>query len=102
MEWNPEPDTWRRSYAERGYLVVENAVDPDLLQQMRDVLERIDTSVAEERLPPNLRRWITLERDRVDRYVDRVESSTISNIMELPRFDPVFRDLIIYPRVLDI
>ena len=103
MDWKPEPDTWRCcSYAESGYLVVENAVDPHLLQQMRDALERIETSVAEESLPPNLRRWITLERDRVDRYFDRVESTTISNIMEVPLFDPVFRDLIIYPRVLDI
>ena len=102
MHWKPDPEGWRRSYAESGYLVVENAVDPELLQQLRDALERIERAVAEERLPPALRRWVTLERDRVDRYIPRVASATISNIMELPLFDPVFRDVIIYPRVLDM
>ncbi len=102
MDWKPDPEGWRQSYAESGYLVVENVVEPDLLQQMRDALERIERAVAEETLPPQLRQWVTLERDRVNRYTSRVESTTISNIMELPLFDPVFRDVIVYPRVLDI
>ena len=56
MDWKPDPEGWRRSYAESGYLVVENAVDPELLQQMRDALERIERAVAEETLPRELRR----------------------------------------------
>ena len=75
MEWKPDTEAWRRSYAERGYLVVENVVEPSLLVEMRDALERIEQAVAEETLSPSLRRWITLERDRVDRYTDRVTSS---------------------------
>ena len=102
MEWMPDHDGWRRSYTESGYLVVENVIEQDLLIEMRDALERIERAVAEETLPPGLRHWITLERDRVDRYTDRVTSATISNIMEVPLFDPVFRDIITYPRVLDI
>ncbi len=102
MDWKPDPEGWRRSYDASGYLVVENAVDPGLLTAMRDALERIERAVAAETLPPHLRRWITLERDRIDRYTDPVASATISNIMEVPLFDPVFRDLIIYPPVLDM
>ena len=102
MDWQRDPEGWRRRYDESGYLVVENAVDPGLLLAMRDALERIERAVAEETLPPHLRRWVTLERDRSDRYTDRVASTTISNIMEVPLFDPVFRDLLLYPPVLDI
>ena len=102
MIWKPDSAGWRKTYAENGYLVVENAIEHSLMVEIRDALERIERAVAEETLPPDLRRWITLERDRVDRYTDRVASATISNIMEAPLFDPVFRDIITYPRVLDI
>lgn len=103
MSWQPEPEQWRQQYEEAGYLVVENALDTDLLHQMREVLERIERAVAEDSLPPNLRNWISLERDRA-KWVQGVQSDStaISNIMELPLFDPVFQKLIIYPRVLDI
>ncbi len=102
MDWKPNPEGWRQSYEENGFLVVENVVDPDRLEHLREALERIERAVAADTVPPHLRRWVTLERDRVDRYMSPVESQTISNIMEVPLFDPVFRDLIIYPRVLDI
>ena len=102
MDWKPDPEGWRRSYDVSGYVVVENVVDPGLLLAMRDALERIERAVVEETLPPHLRRWVTLERDRIDRYTERVASTTISNIMEVPLFDPVFRDLLLYPPVLDI
>lgn len=103
MDWTPDPNSWRRSYDENGYLVVQNAVDPDMLQRMRTALERIERAVVEDTLPPQLRRWIVLERDRTsDLRTGRIESNAISVIMEAPLFDPVFRDLIIYPRVLDI
>ena len=101
--WSPNPEEWRRRYEEDGYLVVENAVEPGLLGRMREALERIEQAVAEDTLPPSLRRWVALERDRTrGSRGGAVESDTISNIMELPLFDPLFRDLIVYPRVLDI
>jgi ectoine hydroxylase-related dioxygenase (phytanoyl-CoA dioxygenase family) len=103
MDWVPDAETWRRRYEDTGYLVVENAVDPDLLQKMRDALERIEEGVAADTMPPRLRQNISLERDRTrGRRMGQVESQTISNIMELPLFDPVFRDFIVYDRVLDI
>ncbi|MBV9470330.1 MAG: phytanoyl-CoA dioxygenase family protein [Abitibacteriaceae bacterium] len=103
MNWTPEPDTWRQQYDETGYLVVENAVEPGLLQQMREALERIECAVAEDTLSPNLRRWISLERDRAKWVQDvQSDSNAISNIMELPLFGAVFQQLIVYPRVLDI
>lgn len=92
MDWTPDPAAWRDQFAETGYLVVENAVEPDLLRQMRDALERIERAVAEDTLPGHLRRWVG----------SVVGGDTITNIMELPLFDPVFRNLIVYPRVLDI
>src|SRR5206468_3550649 len=97
------PDEWRRRYAEEGYLVVENVVDDELLGRMREALERIERAVAEDTLGPRLRGMISLEKDRTLGLRGKtVESDAISNIMELPLFDPIFRDLIVYPRVLDV
>lgn len=102
MTWQPDPQAWRSAYEQDGYLVVPNAVEPELLQEIRDALERIEQAVAADTLSPGLRRWVTLERDRVDKYMGTSDSATISNIMEVPLFDPIFRDLIAYPRVLDV
>lgn len=100
MTWRPAPNTWRRHYQDEGYVVVEDVVDADILRSMSDALDRIEREVAAGKLAPHLRRWVTLEREQNHRA--RAETSTISNIMELPLFDPTFRDLIVHPRVLDI
>ena len=92
MGWTPDPATWREQFAETGYLVVEDAVEPERLQHMREALERIERAVAEDTLPAHLRRFVG----------SVVGGDTITNVMELPLFDPVFRDLIVHPRVLDI
>ena len=102
-DWRPEPEVWRRRYDEDGFLLVENAVEPALLQQMRDAVERIEQAFADRTLAPHLRRWVSTERDRTrHQRIGEVDSDTIHNIMELPLFDPLFRDLIVYPRVLDL
>lgn len=103
--WRPEPQSWRQHYLESGYLVVENAIEPELLQKLRDALERIEQQFAEAKLDPGLRRWVATDQDRakgIRGVLTEGNSETISNIMELPLFDPVFQHLIIYPRVLDI
>ncbi len=101
--WQAEPENWRKSYEESGYLVVENAVDSQTLAGLRDALEKIESAVSQNALPDSLRRWIALESDRTrNSLAGEVESDTVSNIMELPIFDSVFADFIIYPRVLDI
>src|SRR5699024_5993656 len=56
--------------------------------------------VIDGSLPPRLRHFITLERDR--HHAGSADTDMISNIMELPLFDPVFRDLIVHAKVLDI
>lgn len=103
MDWQPTPDQWRKDYAETGYLVVENAIDPQTLQEMADALERIEREFKEDTLSPYLKRYISTDRDRVRGHkLNAAGSDQISNIMELPIFDRVFRDIIIYPRVLDV
>jgi len=102
-KWTPDPQGWRRRYEETGYLLVENAVDAALLGRMRDALERIEREFAAGALGPNLRRFISTERDRTrHQQGGEVGNDNINNIMELPLFDPVFRNLIVYERVLDI
>ncbi len=103
MEWNPQPAQWLRDYNANGYVVVENAIDPETIAQLTAELDRIERQMAEGNLAPHLRSWISTERERTRSFgIGEVDSDTISNIMELPIFAPVFRDLIIYPRVLDI
>lgn len=100
MTWTPDPAEWRRAYHEDGYVIVENVVEPELLRQLTDELDRIESEVAAGTLPDRLRRWISLERDRSNRTA--AQTDTISNIMEIPRFGPAFRDLIVHGRTLDI
>ena len=106
-DWQPDREAWLRSYQETGYLVVEDAIDAETLEALRAQLDGIARDVAEEALPDDLRRHIALDRDRVQRNANLAqgqaqgERNTISNIMELPKFGPLFKDLILYPRVLD-
>lgn len=101
--WRPDVSGWRARYEEAGFLVVENAVDGRTLEGLREGLERIERAVAEGALPDGLRRWVSLERDRTrSAQAGQEGANAISNIMELPLFDPTFADFIAYPRVLDI
>ena len=94
---------WRTEYERDGYLVVENAVEPELIAQMRTVMDRIENDFTAGTLPGHLRRTVMTERSRTQHQrTGQVDSDVISNVMELPLFDPVFRDLIVHPRVLDI
>src|SRR4051812_21560112 len=103
MGWKPDPDGWRRDYAETGYLVVENALDPQTLARVRDALDTLEAAVAENTLSADLRRHVQLERDRTSWLrTGLVETDTISVILELALFDPVFAKLIPYPRILDV
>ena len=103
MDWQCSPESWRADYDRDGYLVVENALDPELLAALREGMEAIEDGVRRDTLPGWLRRHVSLERDRTRHLrAGQVDSDAISNVMELPLFAPVFRDLIVYPRVLDI
>lgn len=100
MDGHQQAAQWRDRYLQDGYLVVEDVLDQAELAAMGEALERIEAAVAEEALPPRLRQLITLERDQD--HAGSADTDKISNIMELPLFDPVFRDLIVNPAVLDI
>lgn len=103
MQWTKDPQRWRRDYDDAGYLVVENAVDPETIEKLRAGINRIERSVNDGSIHPHLRNFISLERERTRHFkVGEVDSDTISNIMELPLFGPEFASLIVYPRVLDI
>lgn len=100
---SPPLSQWRETFAQTGYLIVENVLDASELTRLREALDRIEEAVATETLPGHLRRWISLERDRTAGLRSgRIESAAISNIMELPLFAPLFRDLIVHPPTLDI
>lgn len=102
-DWNPDIASWRRDYAAAGYLLVEDAVDAATLGQLRDGLGRIESAVRADSLPAALRQWVALEKDRARGLrAGQSGSTAISNIMELPLFDKLFANFIIYPRVLDI
>lgn len=101
--WNPTPEKWLADYNESGYLVVENAIDPQTLQEMKNALERIEREYYADTLSPQLKRFVSTDRSRMAAHkLEGAGSDQISNIMELPIFDRVFSDIIIYPRVLDI
>ena len=106
-DWQPDRAAWRRDYDETGYLVIEDAVDSDTLGEMRAQLERIQAEVAEDRLPEKLKSYIAFDRDRVATFGHLARGDgeqardSISNIRDLPLFAPVFKDLILYPRILD-
>lgn len=94
---------WQRDYEENGFLVVENAVEPELVERMRAVMDRIERDFTADTLPPTLKRNIATERSRTrHQRTGQVDSDVISNVMELPLFDPLFKNLIVHPRVLDI
>jgi ectoine hydroxylase-related dioxygenase (phytanoyl-CoA dioxygenase family) len=102
-EWQPNPEAWRADYARDGYVVVANVVESALLEALRGGLEQVEQGMNDNTLPANLRRHVYTERDRTrNMLAGKFDNDAISNIMELPLFAPVFRDLIVYPRVLDI
>src|SRR5690606_23172071 len=101
-----DPERWLHDYQTYGYVVVEDVVSPDLLAAMRQELDRIMATPRD--LPPHLQRHITYEHEYVKRKPgvtelnDQQMGDAIKLLMELPLFAPVFRDLILYPPLLDV
>jgi len=58
LAWQPQPDLWREQYAQSGYVVVENVLAPALRDEMSDELDAIERAVADDSLPPHLRKWV--------------------------------------------
>jgi ectoine hydroxylase-related dioxygenase (phytanoyl-CoA dioxygenase family) len=100
--WRNDAALWRRQYETDGYLVVEDAVDEAVLAEMKAQLDRIEDEFGAGTLPAHLARHVHLEKERSSQFIPGRGGDTIGNIMELPLFAPVFRDVIVYPRVLDV
>ena len=97
---------WLESYRRDGYLVVEDCLDGPTLQRLRRGVEKITTNP--EALAANLKAHLDFERDYIKRRPGANELSAddvgnaLRNIMELPLFDPMFAELILYPPLLDV
>jgi ectoine hydroxylase-related dioxygenase (phytanoyl-CoA dioxygenase family) len=97
---------WQGGYVRDGFLVVEDAIEPALLTQLRGGIEKI--TADPEAAPPHLKRHLDFERNYVSRNPRMNEltaeqvGNALRNIMELPLFDRMFADLICYPPVLDV
>ena len=101
-----QPDKWTSDYERDGFLVVEDCVNPGLLQELRTGIQKIYESV--DKLPPYLRQHIALETDFLkaqpkhnDLPAEKL-GKAIKLIMELPAFDPLFAELICHEPLLDV
>ena len=101
-----EPARWRSDYKRDGYLVVEDCLDKQTLAKLRQGIEKI--TADPDGLPPHLKRWLDFERDFIRRSPQYNDLSApqvgnaLHNIMELPLFDPVFAELILYRPLLHV
>jgi hypothetical protein len=93
-------------YQRDGCLVIPDCVNAFALGQLRKAVEQITDDP--DSLPPHLKRYVEFERDYLKRSprhndlaADQV-GNAIRNIMELPLFDPLFAELILYPPLLDV
>jgi ectoine hydroxylase-related dioxygenase (phytanoyl-CoA dioxygenase family) len=101
-----DPARWNADYQRDGYLVVEDLVDRQTLEQLRCGIEAI--TADPDNLPPRLKRHCQFERDYVrqqPKYNDlkpEQVGNALRNIMELPLFDPLFARFIGYEPLLDV
>lgn len=97
---------WLDDYNRDGFLVVENCLDDSTLRLLRAGIEAITANP--DALPEHLKRYIDFERNYVKRRPEYNEltseqvGNAIKNVMELPLFDPMFAELILYRPLLDI
>jgi ectoine hydroxylase-related dioxygenase (phytanoyl-CoA dioxygenase family) len=101
-----EPEKWQADYDRDGYLVVEDAIDPKTLAALRAGIEKITSNP--DALPPRLHRHLDFEKNFVARrpgindLTPEQVGNAIRNVMELPLFDQIFADLVVYSSILDV
>ncbi|MCC7350271.1 MAG: phytanoyl-CoA dioxygenase family protein [Phycisphaerales bacterium] len=101
-----EPEKWKADYNRDGYVVVPDALDVATLASLRKGIEKITADL--DAYPPHLRQFLNLERDYIkvksaqNELTAQQVGNAVRNIMELPRFDPVFADLICFQPLLDV
>jgi ectoine hydroxylase-related dioxygenase (phytanoyl-CoA dioxygenase family) len=103
-----EPDVWRKAFADHGFVVVRDLLDPATLAALRDGMDRVTGNL--HGLRPHLREKIFLERDHVKNnpqwYAGTLTpeqcGDSVRQIANLAEFDAVFAELICYPPLLDV
>src|SRR5262245_51969492 len=103
-----EPEAWKTTYLEDGYVIVPDLLDSKTLSLLRDGMEKITTNV--ETLPSRLKEKIFLEREHVKNnpqwYAGLLApdecGTSVRQIADLALFDPVFAGLICYSPLLDV
>jgi ectoine hydroxylase-related dioxygenase (phytanoyl-CoA dioxygenase family) len=103
-----EPDKWKKTYQDDGFIIVHDLIDPPTLSALRDGLDKITGNL--ENLPSPLKEKIFLERDHVKNnpqwYTDLLTPEecgvSVRQIAELALFDTMFAELICYPPLLDV
>ncbi len=99
-----EPERWIADYARDGYLVVEDCVDAETLNTLRDKVGRILSDP--DGVPEPLRRHVQTERSYLDERPGQASGGDVGKsvrlVMELPLFDPYLARFIAYEPLLDV
>ena len=103
-----EPDVWRKTYQDDGFVIVPDLLGSATLTGLRDSLDRITGGL--DRLRPHLRSKIFLERDHVRNnpqwYAGNLTpeqcGASVRQVIDLAEFDPVFAELVCWPPLLDV
>jgi Phytanoyl-CoA dioxygenase (PhyH) len=102
-----EPEVWRNTFQDDGYLIVRDLLPSELLSRLCAVMDRITRDP--ESLPAPLKREIFLERDHVKNNPQwypncspEHSGNAVRQIAKLLSFDPVFIELLCYRPLLDV
>ena len=100
------PQSWKRSYDEVGYVVVEDVLDQDLVMALSKGMNQIANDP--DKLPDHLRSNIFYEKSHVRNNPKITDLSpegcgqAVRQIADLALFSPIFAHLICYAPLLDI
>ena len=105
---NQEPEVWRKSYLEDGFVIVPDLLDAPTLDALRSALLKITGQV--EAVPAQLREKLFFERQHVKnnpQYYAGVLApedcgDAVRQIEDLALFDPTFAALIRHGPTLDV
>ena len=105
---NREPEVWRRTYLEDGFVVVPDLLDAATLEVLRAALEKIVGDV--EAVPAHLKGKLFFERQHVKNntryYAGSVSpedcGDAVRQIEDLALFDAAFASLIRHEPTLDV
>lgn len=103
-----EPENWRKSYHDDGFIIVRDLIDPPTLGALQDGMDKITGNV--QSLPSPLREKLFFEREHVKNSLEWYTNSltpeaceeSVRQIADIALFDSAFARLIGYPPLLDV